>query len=77
MTTTTITDSAPPGGVGGMLNTLGGRFGGYGLYLVKGIRKPNLMAVTLVADRPRCASTTSGLTRPLPVSARAKAQSMS
>ena len=48
MTTTTITDSAPPGGVGGMLNRLGGRFGGYGLYLVKGIRKPNLMAVTLL-----------------------------
>ena len=26
----------PPGGAEGMLNTLGGRFGGYGLYLVKG-----------------------------------------
>ena len=26
----------PPGGAEGMLNTLGGTFGGYGLYLVKG-----------------------------------------
>jgi arylsulfatase len=26
----------PPGGAEGMLNTLGGRFGGYGLYLLKG-----------------------------------------
>src|SRR5439155_3065196 len=26
----------PKGGAEGMLNTLGGRFGGYGLYLVKG-----------------------------------------
>src|SRR5262249_13770811 len=37
----------PPNGAEGMLNTLGGRFGGYGLYLVKG--KPvfsyNLLAV--------------------------------
>ena len=37
----------PPGGAEGMLNTLGGRFGGYGFYLVKG--KPvfayNLLAV--------------------------------
>jgi arylsulfatase A-like enzyme len=37
----------PPGGAEGMLNTLGGRFGGYGLYLVKS--KPvfayNLLAV--------------------------------
>jgi arylsulfatase A-like enzyme len=37
----------PPGGAEGMLNTLGGRFGGYGLYLLKG--KPvfayNLLAV--------------------------------
>jgi hypothetical protein len=37
----------PAGGAEGMLNTLGGRFGGYGLYLVKG--KPvftyNLLAV--------------------------------
>jgi arylsulfatase len=37
----------PKGGAEGMLNTLGGRFGGYGLYLVKG--KPvftyNLLAV--------------------------------
>jgi arylsulfatase len=37
----------PPGGADGMLNTLGGRFGGYGLYLLKG--KPvfayNLLAV--------------------------------
>jgi arylsulfatase len=37
----------PQGGAEGMLNTLGGRFGGYGLYLVKG--KPvftyNLLAV--------------------------------
>jgi hypothetical protein len=37
----------PPGGAEGMLNTLGGRFGGYGLYLLKG--KPvftyNLLAL--------------------------------
>jgi hypothetical protein len=37
----------PSGGAEGMLNTLGGRFGGYGLYLVKG--KPvftyNLLAL--------------------------------
>jgi arylsulfatase len=37
----------PPGGAEGMLNTIGGRFGGYGLYLLKG--KPvfayNLLAV--------------------------------
>jgi arylsulfatase len=37
----------PPGGAEGMLNTLGGRFGGYGLYVLKG--KPvfayNLLAV--------------------------------
>jgi arylsulfatase len=37
----------PPSGADGMLNTLGGRFGGYGLYLLKG--KPvfsyNLLAV--------------------------------
>jgi hypothetical protein len=37
----------PKGGAEGMLNTLGGRFGGYGLYLVKG--KPiftyNLLAL--------------------------------
>jgi arylsulfatase A-like enzyme len=37
----------PPGGAEGMLNTLGGRFGGYGLYMLKG--KPvfayNLLAV--------------------------------
>ena len=37
----------PPKGAEGMLNTLGGRFGGYGLYLVKG--KPvftyNLLAL--------------------------------
>ena len=26
----------PQGGAEGMLNTLGGRFGGYGLYLLKG-----------------------------------------
>jgi arylsulfatase A-like enzyme len=36
----------PPGGAEGMLNTLGGRFGGYGLYLLKG--KP-VFAYNLVA----------------------------
>jgi arylsulfatase A-like enzyme len=37
----------PPGGAEGMLNTLGGRFGGYGLYLLKGrpVFSYNLLAV--------------------------------
>jgi arylsulfatase A-like enzyme len=37
----------PPGGAEGMLNTLGGRFGGYGLYLLKGepVFAYNLLAV--------------------------------
>ena len=41
----------PPGGAEGMLNTLGGRFGGYGLYLVKG--KPVFTYVQLTAERFR------------------------
>ena len=60
-----------------MLNTLGGRFGGYGLYLVKGIRKPNLMAVTLVCGSASMRIDHVGAYTSIPVSARAKAQSMS
>jgi arylsulfatase A-like enzyme len=41
----------PPGGAEGMLNTLGGRFGGYGLYLVKG--KPVFTYVQLTTERFR------------------------
>jgi arylsulfatase A-like enzyme len=41
----------PQGGAEGMLNTLGGRFGGYGLYLVKG--KPVFTYVELTAERFR------------------------
>jgi len=41
----------PPGGAEGMLNTLGGKFGGYGLYLVKG--KPVFTYVQLTAERFR------------------------
>ena len=41
----------PQGGAEGMINTLGGRFGGYGLYLVKG--KPVFTYVQLTAERFR------------------------
>ena len=41
----------PPGGAEGMLNTLGGAFGGYGLYLVKG--KPVFTYVQLTTERFR------------------------
>lgn len=41
----------PQGGAEGMLNTLGGRFGGYGLYLVKG--KPVFTYVQLTGERFR------------------------
>jgi arylsulfatase len=41
----------PPGGAEGMLNTLGGHFGGYGLYLVKG--KPVFTYVQLTTERFR------------------------
>ena len=41
----------PPGGAEGMLNTLGGRFGGYGLYLVKG--KPVFTYVQLTTEHFR------------------------
>ena len=41
----------PPGGAEGMLNTLGGAFGGYGLYLVKG--KPVFTYVQLTTERTR------------------------
>jgi Sulfatase len=41
----------PPGGAEGMLNTNGGRFGGYGLYLLKG--KPVFTYVQLTAERFR------------------------
>ena len=41
----------PQGGAEGMLNTLGGRFGGYGLYLVKG--KPVLTYNLLGLERFR------------------------
>jgi hypothetical protein len=41
----------PPGGAEGMLNTNGGRFGGYGLYLLKG--KPVFTYVQFTAERFR------------------------
>jgi arylsulfatase len=41
----------PPTGAEGMLNTLGGRFGGYGLYLLKG--KPVFTYVQLTTERFR------------------------
>ena len=41
----------PQGGAEGMLNTLGGAFGGYGLYLVKG--KPVFTYVQLTSERFR------------------------
>ena len=41
----------PQGGAEGMINTLGGAFGGYGLYLVKG--KPVFTYVQLTAERTR------------------------
>ena len=41
----------PPGGAEGMINTNGGRFGGYGLYLVKG--KPVFTYVQLTTERFR------------------------
>jgi hypothetical protein len=41
----------PQGGAEGMLNTIGGRFGGYGLYLVKG--KPVFTYVQLTTERFR------------------------
>jgi arylsulfatase A-like enzyme len=41
----------PQGGAEGMLNTNGGRFGGYGLYLVKG--KPVFTYVQLTTERTR------------------------
>ena len=41
----------PQGGAEGMLNTLGGAFGGYGLYLVKG--KPVFTYVQLTTERTR------------------------
>ena len=41
----------PQGGAEGMLNTIGGRFGGYGLYLVKG--KPVFTYVELTTERFR------------------------
>ena len=44
----------PPGGAEGMINTNGGRFGGYGLYLVKG--KPVFTYVELTTERFRWAS---------------------
>jgi arylsulfatase len=43
----------PPGGGEGMLNTLGGRFGGYGLYLLKG--KPVFTYNLLALERFRWA----------------------
>ena len=69
----------PPGGAEGMINTNGGRFGGYGLYLVKG--KPVFTYVQLTTERfrwevqtlSRPASTPSYLTSntTAPVSAKA------
>ncbi|HEX8893620.1 MAG TPA: arylsulfatase, partial [Terriglobales bacterium] len=44
----------PKGGAEGMLNTNGGRFGGYGLYLVKG--KPVFTYVQLTGERTRWAA---------------------
>jgi arylsulfatase len=41
----------PAGGAEGMLNTLGGRYGGYGLYLIKG--KPVFTYVQLTAEKFR------------------------
>ena len=41
----------PDGGAEGMINTLGGMFGGYGLYLVKS--KPVFTYVQLTAERTR------------------------
>jgi arylsulfatase len=41
----------PEGGAEGMLNTLGGRYGGYGLYLVKG--RPVFSYVQLTAEKFR------------------------
>ncbi len=41
----------PQGGAEGMLNTIGGRFGGYGLYLVKG--RPVFTYVQLTTERFR------------------------
>ena len=41
----------PQGGAEGMLNTIGGRFGGYGLYLAKG--KPVFTYVQLTTERFR------------------------
>jgi arylsulfatase A-like enzyme len=47
----------PQGGAEGMLNTNGGRFGGYGLYLVKG--KPVFTYVQLTTERTRWESPTA------------------
>jgi arylsulfatase A-like enzyme len=47
----------PQGGAEGMLNTLGGQFGGYGLYLVKG--KPVFTYVQLTAEKFRWESPTA------------------
>ena len=47
----------PQGGAEGMLNTIGGRFGGYGLYLVKG--KPVFTYVQLTTERFRWESPTA------------------
>ena len=47
----------PQGGAEGMLNTNGGRFGGYGLYLVKG--KPVFTYVQLTTERFRWESPTA------------------
>ena len=47
----------PQGGAEGMLNTLGGRFGGYGLYLVKG--KPVFTYVQLTTERFRWESSSA------------------
>jgi arylsulfatase A-like enzyme len=47
----------PQSGAEGMLNTIGGRFGGYGLYLVKG--KPVFTYVQLTTERFRWESPTA------------------
>jgi hypothetical protein len=47
----------PPGGAEGMLNTNGGRFGGYGLYILKG--KPVFTYVQLTTERYRWESPTA------------------